>query len=333
MTKRENWLRLLHHDSPGWIADPWEAFQGDFMNGHIVTDPITQESEAPAVPGEFLDPWGVTWKTTDGHSFPNPFITEGNKAVKDITRWREQLVLPPLTGQDWTQAEACAAGVDRSEYLVGAMLIGGLFERTHYLMGFQDALVNYMLEPDHMYDLLGAIADWKLEHLRQVISHIHPDVIIFHDDWGTKESLFMHPDLWRQLIKPHQQRIVDCIKAAGIIYIHHSDSFCEPIVEDMAEMGMDAWQGGIPQNDIPAIQETLQGRMALIGGIDAQLIDIPDAHEELIRSEVRRCIDEYCPAGHFIPCIPNFIPIYPEVKAIYEDELASYGKDFFKRLH
>ena len=333
MTKKENWLRQLKNDNPGWISDPWEAFKGNYFGNKFVLDPIQAKSKGKQVMGEFVDEWNVTWKLVEGHKVANPFITEENKAIKDIKKWKEQLVLPPLTGHDWKDAVDSAENVDRNEYLVGCMIVGGLFERTHYLMGFQDALVNYMIEPDLMSDLIGAITEWKIEHMRQVIDNIKPDMILFHDDWGNKDNLFMQPDVWRKIIKPHHRRIVDYIKSRDVIYIHHSDSICEPIVDDMLEMEMDGWQGIIPQNNIPAIQEKIDHRMALIGGIDAPVIDTPEADEEIIRAEIRRCIDEYCPAGSFIPCIPNVFPMYPDVNAVYLDELKNYGKDFYNRIN
>jgi len=329
VTKKENWLRLLNNNEPQWISDPWEAFKGNMMGNIFVLDPISAAVKGVQVSGEFIDQWGVTWKLVDGHKFPNPYVTDENKAIKNIKSWKDELILPALDGHDWSSAIDFANSVDRNEYLVGSMIVAGLFERTHYLMGFNDALVNYMLEQDHMYDLVGTLADWKIEHLRQVIENLNPDVIVFHDDWGNKDNLFMPPDTWRQIIKPHQARIVDFVKSHDITYIHHSDSICEPIVDDMVEMGIDGWQGVIPQNNIPAIQQKLNGKMALIGGIDAQIIDMPVADEQVIRAEVRRCIDAYCPQGYFIPCIPNFIPIYPDVNTIYIDELRKYGKDFF----
>ena len=42
--------------------------------------------------------------------------------------------------------------------------------------------------------------------------------------------------------------------------MHHGDSFMEPIVEDMVELGIDVWQGVLPQNDIPKLQKQLAGR-------------------------------------------------------------------------
>ena len=332
MNKKENWLRLIRSDNPGWIGLPWEAFRANRDGGIFTKDPVSQ-SINPGTP-EFGSPkkdaWGVNWMRLPGTKASNPHITAENKALQDITKWRETVVFPPLDGHDWTPFKEAISSINRKEYLTMSGITGGLFERTHFLMGFEDALCNYIVNQEAMYDLLGAIADWKLGHLERIIDNLHPDVILFHDDWGSKSNLFLPPDVWRKIIKPHHQRIVDYVKSRGLIFIHHADCFCKPIVVDMAEMGIDVWQGVIPQNDILSIQKKLDGGMVLIGGIDAALIDKPDADEQTIRKEVRRCIDTYCPNKYFIPCIPNVIPIFPEVKEIYHDELIRHGIYYFK---
>ena len=73
----------------------------------------------------------------------------------------------------------------------------------------------------------------------------------------------------------------------------------------MVDIGIDIWQGVIAQNDIVAIQEITQGKLAMAGGIDGPKIDIENITEERIRAEVRRAIDTYCPRGRFFPGIPN----------------------------
>lgn len=333
MTKKENWLRLIAKDNPGWIGPPWEAFKGNTFSDIFVADPISQSTfaDGPVYDTPQKDAWGVTWMWLSGTVARNPHIIAENKVLGDVTKWRETVTFPPLDGHDWSPAKEFVASVDHTEYLTMCFVTRGLFERSHLLMGFEDALCNYMLNGEAMYDLLGAIADWKIGHLQRIIDNLQPDVVHYHDDWGSKASLFMPPDVWRRIIKPHQQRIVAVVKSRGPIFMHHADCICEPIVEDMAEMGVDIWQGVIPQNDIPEIQKKLGGRMALIGGIDAQVIDKPDCDEQTIRNEVRRCIDTYCPNGHFIPCIPNIVPLFPKVTRIYNDELSNYGKDCFRR--
>ena len=60
--------------------------------------------------------------------------------------------------------------------------------------------------------------------------------------------------------------------------MHHADSFMEPIIEDMVDLGIDIWQGTLPQNDIPKLQKQLNGRMTLMGGIDASIVDLSLIH-------------------------------------------------------
>ncbi len=42
----------------------------------------------------------------------------------------------------------------------------------------------------------------------------------------------------------------------------------EPIVEDMAEIGVDIWQGVLNTNNIPAISEKVGDGMLLMGGVE-----------------------------------------------------------------
>ena len=58
----------------------------------------------------------------------------------------------------------------------------------------------------------------------------------------------------------------------------------------MVEIGIQVWQGVLPENNIPALQEQLKGRMVLMGGIGAA-IDRPDSSEEEIRSYVRQTLE------------------------------------------
>lgn len=331
MNQKENWLRLIHNDNPGWIGLPWEGFKGNFIRDVFITDPISASVRGGGriFDTVYKDAWGTSWLWRTGTPAAMVWITEENKVLRDVTKWRDVVKFPELDGHDWTPYKAFVDSVDRSENMIIPFVTSGLFERSHALMGFEDALCSYIEEPEEMYEMIGAIADWKIGQLERICTHLKPDAVFFHDDWGAKTTLFLPPDLWRKIIKPHHKRIVDCVKSFGSLFIHHSDTYCEPIAEDMAEIGIDVWQGAVPQNDIVSIQKKLNGRMAIMGGIDAQLIDMPEANEEIIRGEVRRCIDTYCPQGCFIPCITNGFPIYPAVEKIYNDELINYGQNYF----
>ncbi len=130
-----------------------------------------------------------------------------------------------------------------------------------------------------------------------------------------------------------QKEIADTIHECSMIYMHHADCICQPIVEDMMEIGVDIWQGVIAQNDIVKIQEITKGKLALVGGIDGPKVDIENITEEEIRAEVRRTIDTYCPAGRFLPSIPNSVCFREWNNSIVMDELAKYGREFAQKYH
>jgi hypothetical protein len=328
MNRKENWLRAIRNDRPSWLPDPWEPFWG--AGGPLpffFLDPLSRSFRPFPTPKDrpFRDAWGVTWLLQEGSPGAVPIVTDENKVIRDIVRWEDDVRFPPLDDIDWTEADATLAGIDRSETLVMPMVSGGIFELSHNLCGFEDCLTAMLLEPEAMDRLYAALADWKINVLERIMDHLRPEVVHYHDDWGGKDRLFMAPEVWRTLIRPHHQRIVDAVKRRGALFMHHADCVCAPIAADMADMGIDIWQGVIPQNDIPAVQRRIGTRMALMGGIDAQVIDRADADEETIRAEVRRCIDAYVPNGAFLPCIPNIAAIHPHVERIYRDEIRVYG--------
>lgn len=328
ISPRENYLRLMKNDNPQYIC------HADVYTEGVFNDPIRKHIQN-RVPGKITkDAFGVSWKWIEGHVSANPYITEETKVIKDIRHWDKYLNVPWVRDMkiDWSEAEKRANEFDRKNKLLMVGCFSGIFELSHYLMGFEDALTNYLEEPEAMTELLTVLSDFKIDYMKALIDHLKPDMVHFHDDWGNKRNLFMSPQTWRKMIKPHYERIYGYIKSRGVIIQHHADCVCAPIVEDMVELGIDIWQGIIPQNNIPEIQKRLKGKMALQGGLDCTGFDRPGWNEEEVRREVRRCVDEYVPAGYFIPEVPNGAPLTPGINDIIIDELNSYGEHFFDRL-
>ncbi len=302
-------------------------YYGDFMPAlEFVWDPVIMRDGVPQDGLEHKDSWGTVFCFSPGAPGAHPVVNEGNAVIKDITKWQEQLRVPPLTGLDWSEAEAQAKKVDRNEKFCALFCAGGLFERSHHLMGMETAFMNYMEYPEEMAGLLRVIADYKIESLKLAAKHFRPDIVFYHDDWGSKQNVFLPPRIWREIIKPLHTEIVKTAHECGMMFMHHADCICQPLVLDMVEMGIDLWQGVIAQNDILEIQRVTEGKLAMIGGIDGPAIDIADITEEQIRAEVRRAFDTYCPGGRFYPSIPNGCCFRKWNNDIYMDELESYGR-------
>ncbi len=257
-----------------------------------------------------VDRWGTTILFPEDAPGPMPDTREGLAVCPDITRWRETVHAPDLEAactEGWETCRAEARAACGPDHLLAGFMGTGIFEQCHFLMGFEDTLTNLYAHPDEMHALIDYITEYRLTYVRMLIDNLQPDVIFSHDDWGTKNALFMKPEMWREFFKEPYRRFYGYIRSRGVIAIHHADSYLVPIVDDMAEIGIQVWQGVLPENDIPALQAHLNGRLTLMGGFGAA-IDRKDATPEDILTYARDVLRRNCPGGHYIPSITETKP-------------------------
>lgn len=325
-TPREIFLEMLKPDGrPERILDQYEALA--MMTG----DPINRYLRGNRVRGTTsVDRWGTTILFPADAPGPMPDTSEEKKVLHDITRWREFVYAPDIEAncsEGWEDTLAKADAL-RGKKLIAGFMGTGMFEQCHFLMGFEDTLSNLYEHPDEMHELIDYICDYRMRYVKLLIDKLHPDVIFSHDDWGTKDALFMKPEMWREFYKEPYRKFYGYIRSRGVIAIHHGDAYLADIIEDMAEIGIQCWQGVLPENNIPALQEHLQGRMILMGGIGAA-IDRADASEAEIRTYVRAALEANTPGGHYIPSITYGLPgaVYPQVDAAIDAEIAAWNSE------
>ena len=323
-TPREIFLETIKPDGrPERILDQYEAL------GMVLNDPINTYLRGNRARGvTSVDRWGTTIIWPEDAPGAMPYHSPELTVLQDITRWRETVHAPDIEREcasGWEAARAAAEAV-RGEKLATGFMGTGIFEQCHFLMGFEDTLSNLYEHPDEMHELIEYITAYRMKYAEMLIDNLHPDAILSHDDWGTKDALFMSPDMWREFFKEPYRRFYGLIRSRGVIAIHHGDAYLADIVEDMAEIGVQCWQGVLPENNIPELQKRLGGRMALMGGIGAA-IDRADATEAEIRAYVRKALEDYTPGGHFIPSITYGLPgaVFPQVDAAIDAEIAAWN--------
>ena len=327
MTPREIFYELLKPDGqPERQLKQYEAL-------HLVlTHPVNKYLSATRIKGQASkDRWGTTILYPEDAPGATPHITPENKVCPDVTHWRDYVHAPDLIAncsEGWEESARKARETAGDQKVICGFMGRGIFEQTHFLMGFEDTLTGFYEHPDEMHELIEYITEYRMQYVKMVIEGLHPDAIFHHDDWGTKDALFMKPEMWREFYKEPYRRFFGYIRDQGCVVIHHADSYLVPIIEDMVELGVQCWQGVLPENDIPALQKQLQGRMILMGGIGAA-IDTPDSTEEEIRAYVRDALNRYCPGGHFIPCITYGAPksVFPHVGPVIDDEIGRYNDE------
>jgi hypothetical protein len=137
--------------------------------------------------------------------------------------------------------------------------------------------------------------------MNRFIDAYQPDVITYLDDLATANGLFMSPKVYREVIRPAHQRIVEAVTSRGVIFCQHTCGKCEKIIEDYVEMGAKIWSSAQISNDLEVIMKKYQGQLIVEGGWDSSgpASYIGASTEEVVRETIR-CAKQYGKYGNFI---------------------------------
>lgn len=320
LSYKENTLLALQHKEPEFLP--------------MITDVQTYTPlgmdfvcEYTNIPGVAKDWFGQSWTYEPKIKAANP--TPGIHLVPDITRWKEYMKFPDLSKLDWEgHAAVNTKDWDRIHKLTRINDVFGPWERMFSVMEFQEALCALIEEPEACYDFFGAVADHKIRMYEYIIKYYKPDILCMHDDYGHGKGMFMSPDTWRALLKPHLQRIIDMVTSMGVLYEHHCCGYFAPILDEIADMGCTASNTMHVSNHPAECKKKNGHKMCYIGGFDTQYMDGLCISEEDIRRSVRKTLDEMAPGGSYIAL---FALKTPGRNAVVADEIKSYSGRFYSR--
>ena len=327
MTNKENALIALEGGIP-------ESVPCYFSSCQIVPQFFF---EAPNSGKPDYDGFGVHQTPTEnsgGMYTPTPTVAP---VLEDVTMWKDVVHIPDCSVLDFEQIFDQMRGMlhlDPDNYVQDFLSPNGLFERMHFLMGFEGAMYALMEEPEACYDLAGAIADYKIEVVHAVGKYLKPDYFTFLDDYTHKTGRFISDETFNTVFRPHYQRIIDEVKNSGMKFKTHCCGKVEDFIDNFLDMGVTAFDPVQCVNDIQALKK--KGKIGLMGGLDVQgVIDVEGTTEEEIRAEVRRCIDEYAEGGQYLMYCASVHMYDPSSYApggiigTINDECAKYGYRYY----
>ncbi len=290
LTPRENLLETINFGNPEYVPLFFEAYSVCGMS-------LFPEVEMPWESG--VDPFGIPWKANALGSMPDTTVAP---QLEDIADWKEVVKIPDIDHVDFEGvAKEELKNVDRNQQAVVIMHGVGIFERLVSFMGYEEALMSLLTDPESCMEFFDAVTDYKIKVANRMIDAYHPDVYCPADDIASAQNLFMSPQVYREVIKPYHAKLAKAITDRGVILSWHTCGKCEAVLEDYVDMGVKIWTSAQIMNDIPGIQKRFKGRLVVEGGWDSSgLPGFISATEDDIRTEVRRTIEEYGKNGGFI---------------------------------
>lgn len=312
LTSRDLMLMAYRHETPPILPNI-------FVDGAILLNGGDVERYGGRDSG--YDGWGCEWTFVPEQNAPIP--TPGKYVMEDITQWRELVHFPDLDSYDWATISDRDIHCDGAHFMstmeykrlpdgkafndggkCAILILGaGMFERMHALMGFENALLALVEEPEECYEFFSAVADWKIKFFRKLNEYYPIDVINAHDDYGSQDRLFMSLDTWRKLLKPNLKKMVDAVHEMGIVFQHHSCGYVEPLIPEFIEIGIDATdtlQAACNPN-LKELKAKYGSQITFVGGFNnTNVFDKMGVTPEECKAEYVRVINDLAPGGSYI---------------------------------
>lgn len=318
MTERENMELVWQHKQPEWVPMINTAAQ-------MIITPEFNDRPLFMNGNDFS---GVYWELDPEHPELMTHVGKNVEGFDDITQWKKFLTFPSCKDVNWEAAamrtKAMWAKKDQLQgYIVGNV---GAFERICAMMGHVNGMMAMYDDEEAFAEFVEAYADYRCEQFEYFKKYLDIDFVMMHDDWGTQQNMFLSPDMWRRFFKEPERRMAKRCHEVGMHYMHHSCGYIEPIIGDMVEIGIDAWHGGAPSNNLKKIKAEYGDKLIFAGCVDPQVTDTGRATEEEIRADVRRAIDTLGKGGGLMCSSAVMFSTVRGVDGIIDDEGAKYGR-------
>lgn len=177
----------------------------------------------------------------------------------------------------------------RDDFLVFGDIEVTVFSLAHQLVGMEKLLIDMMMETEYVVPLFEACAEFQTKIGLRLIER-GVDALWFGDDFGTQVSLIIHPDTFRDQLKPIYKRMVDRFKEANpdIIPILHCDGAVSELLNDIRDIGFEVFnpvQPGVPGHLPHDMKNNFGHLFSFWGAIDQQDL-LPKGTDEELENDI-----------------------------------------------
>ena len=217
----------------------------------------------------------------------------------------DQIRIPDLRETQRTSALPDFFELCEDRYRLASLDLSGFTVYT-LLRGFENAMQDFLLEPDRFAALFDRILDFECDLMALAARHGF-DGIHLADDWGTQSGMMISPTMWRRLFKPRFARQFATARQLGLHVWYHCCGEFLAIMEDFHEIGVDVLNISQPNvNDISEVGQRLRGRQCFLMPISYQTVSIQGTPED-IHAEAKRLYDLLAvPEGGFIGYVEEY---------------------------
>lgn len=252
----------------------------------------TVSKKARPISGQY-DEWGCLWESDDASGSDMGQVK--NIPIEDWEDMESYVFPDPKAEGRFEGLEEALAAAEEKGLYVQLNSPHCLFERMHFLRGFEDTLMDCLIEPEEIEALAIKLADYQIgiieEAYRLGKGRIH--CYDTTDDWGSQTNMLVSPKVFREIFKPQYKRIFDKAHECGMDVRFHIDGKVNDILPDLIEVGANIINIHQPRLlGIDEVSKIAQGRVCFEVAVDIQAT-MPTGDKSLIEAEAKELIEKW----------------------------------------
>jgi uroporphyrinogen decarboxylase len=223
--------------------------------------PPKSEFDSPDI---FTDRFGIINKVTDT-SWPLGMAINPREATEELL---EQIRNAKVTDEDVRQVKEAVEEANGEIAVFGS--VRGTFGFLFILLGLEHMAEAIYDEPELLEELINAATEFWTELGLKLIG-VGCDALYVANDMGMNDSTLISPNHLREFFFPALKKQIETWKQAGGRVLLHSCGNINAVLEDLADMGIDAInniqvRAGMNLADVKA---RIGDRVTIVGNVDA----------------------------------------------------------------
>ena len=163
------------------------------------------------------------------------------------------------------------------------------------MRGMEEIMIDMAINKEIAHAIFTKITEFNLIRIRRFLEANMGiiDIVGIGDDVASQRGLMMSLSMWREMIKPYLQKLVNLCREYDVIpYYHGCGGFTE-LFDDFIEMGIKCVGKLQPEaqgNNFEDLLRNYGGRICLWGAIDAQHIAV-EGNGADVKKHIRHLLD------------------------------------------
>ena len=274
------------------------AYVGDAMGNDVYQTWIGNNFAMEGIEHEHdgerhTDAWGITWERQNGFNqiATYPLMDADAETIKRYAFPHDRI--PDLL----KSMEALEPF--RATHFIGCDVSPCMFELLNRLFGMECAMLQLAENSPEIRQFIDTMTDFGIALSEAGCVQCKPDWLWTGDDVGGQQGMMLSPAMWREMIRPGMQRIMDVGRRHALPIAYHSCGAIRPIIPDLIDMGvtvLNPIQCDCPGMEPTSLKAEFGKHLTFMGGVDTINL-LPRGSVSDVRHATRALLDTMTAGG------------------------------------